>query len=76
MSLDKDKIGGLAYGLEQAVANLVKGVRLLRSAGCLGDFTYNIREHELKGWDGPKVKAWGEGCVLIDQAMKVLGERE
>lgn len=63
-----------AAPIQLAVADLIKGVRLLRFAASLGDFVYNIREHELQGWDGPKVKAWGEGCRLIDLAMKVLGE--
>ena len=39
----------------------------------LGDFAYNIREHELKGWDGPRVKNWGEGARLAEEVARELG---
>lgn len=50
--------------------DLLKGARLLTSAASLGDFIYTIRERELQGWDGPKVKAWSDGCQLIESALK------
>ena len=36
------------------------------------DFIYNIRERELKGWDGPRVKAWGEACQVITQYVQTI----
>ena len=57
----------------RAVKVLIEGVQLLQDSASLGDFIYDIREREGLGWDGPKTKSWGMGCVLIKQAMKVLG---
>ncbi len=35
----------------------------------LGDFIYNIRDQELKGWDGPRVKNWSEAVIKIEAAI-------
>lgn len=36
----------------------------------VGDFIYHIRESECKGWDGPRVIAWGEAATTIDRLRK------
>ena len=40
----------------------------------LGDFVYNIRENECKGWDGPKVILWGNACDRAHKLLKKLEE--
>lgn len=50
-------------------------VALLRAVAALhkehvGDFTYTIRDRELEGWDGPRVKAWSDACATIDRMVK------
>lgn len=32
-----------------------------------GDQTYDVRERECEGWEGPKVKLWSDGCRTIDE---------
>ena len=34
------------------------------------DWVYDIREREGKGWDGPRVIAYGEACSAIENYMK------
>lgn len=33
----------------------------------IGDFVYQIRDRELKGWDGPRVAAWSEACRMVEK---------
>lgn len=33
----------------------------------IGDKVYDIREREGKGWDGPRVTAWGEASVTLSR---------
>jgi hypothetical protein len=41
----------------------------------LGDLVYQIRERELKGWDGPAVTAWSDAVTAAKAAIKkVKGE--
>lgn len=51
----------------------LEALRLLQSAHNIGDFVYEIRSNELKGWDGPRVSAWGHGSVLAGEALKEAG---
>ena len=32
---------------------------------CIEDYIYSVREDEGKGWDGPRVVAYGEACAAI-----------
>lgn len=62
--------------LPMAAVDLMRGVRLLMVAKpCLGDFVYQIRDSEMQGWEGHRVRAWGEGCGLIHDAMRRLDDR-
>ncbi len=36
-------------------------------AESIGDRVYDIRERECLGWDGPRVKAWGEASVTLSR---------
>lgn len=36
----------------------------------LGDLVYTVRDRELKGWDGPDVKAWSDAVVAAEKWMK------
>lgn len=40
-----------------------------------GDATYDIRERECKGWEGPKVKIWSGGCKVIDEMFAKYKDR-
>ena len=31
----------------------------------IGDYVYDVRERELMGWEGPKVKAWSHACEVV-----------
>ena len=33
----------------------------------IGDFTYTIRDRELKGWNGPRVTAWSDAVQVIEK---------
>lgn len=48
-------------------------LRTLYGIRDLGDFIYDVREREGKGWDGPKVQAWGEACEAADRIVKEAG---
>lgn len=37
-----------------------------------GDFVYEVRNRELLGWEGPRVRSWGEGCNRLDEALALL----
>jgi hypothetical protein len=41
----------------------------------IGDFIYTIREHELKGWKGPRVVAYGQSCAMIGPLIEAIDER-
>lgn len=36
----------------------------------LGDWVYDIRERELRGWDGPRVKSWSAAVQRIKPALE------
>lgn len=40
----------------------------------IGDFTYAVREREVLGWDGPRVKAWSDASAVIARYAELLGE--
>jgi hypothetical protein len=75
--------GDTAFGLRAApedftieVVDVTKGeeavaiLNQLQSAANLGDFVYDVRDREGKGWDGPRVVAWGNAS---ERALKLLG---
>ncbi len=33
----------------------------------LGDFIYNVRDREGQGWDGPRMKNWGQACMKVKE---------
>ena len=41
----------------------------------LDDYSYDIREREGLGWDGPKITAWGAACARAEQLIKPLLSR-
>lgn len=36
----------------------------------LGDLIYDVRERELKGWEGESVKAWSDAVKKVEAAIK------
>lgn len=65
-------------------ANFIKHCQLHKAAGEmyaalvmlfkeeLGDFIYEIRDNELKGWEGPRVMNWGKAVTKAKAAMAVV----
>jgi hypothetical protein len=45
-------------------SELAKALGVLMSEN-IGDMTYQVRERELKGWEGPRVVRFGEACTVI-----------
>ena len=58
-------------GLIAAAPDLLAAMKALTSNQHLnlGDLAYTIRDRELKGWDGPAVKAWSEAVQLAAAAI-------
>ena len=48
---------------------VMKAVRRLLEVHHLGDFIYEIRDHEGLGWDGPKVTSFNRDILLLQQAV-------
>lgn len=60
---------------DRAVAGelALQALEKLAGATPLGDYVYDIREDEGLGWDGPRVKAWSDGCALATRALALAG---
>jgi hypothetical protein len=63
--------GGESEGAVDVLKRIITSYGALRTAARtlvaqnVGDFVYQIRERETEGWEGPKVKAWGEACETL-----------
>lgn len=57
----------------EAGEKAIEALKLLNRGATIGDFVYQIRDSELKGWDGPRVKAWSDGAVLAAEVLKAVG---
>jgi hypothetical protein len=55
---------------------LARAIRTVNAIRNLGDQVYGVRERELKGWDGPQVKAYGAAVAEIERCLKVLSTEE
>lgn len=44
-------------------------LRTLNGIRKLGDYTYDIREREGLGWDGPQTKAWSDACAKAERLL-------
>lgn len=65
--------GPIAPTREIAGELALQALTKLVSATPLGDGVYNVRENEGKGWDGPRVTAYSQGCGLIREALITAG---
>ncbi len=45
---------------------LAYALRVLLDEG-LGENVYHVRDDELKGWEGPRVVAYGNACTVAEQ---------
>lgn len=54
--------------------DLLGALKILDEEG-LGDWIYDIRERELRGWDGPRVKAFGKACGTIKKYLRETNNR-
>jgi hypothetical protein len=68
-ALNTDKLRQMGTA-EQALAIL----RDLDKAMCLGDLCYLVRDREGQGWDGPRVKLWGDACERMRKLFKANPE--
>jgi len=66
-----DVIGSLIAGHDA----LLEALTLLCQES-LEDWIYDIREREGLGWNGPRVKAWGQACVKARVTLKSAEERQ
>lgn len=51
---------------------VVDSIKVIDSIHDLGDATYDVRERELKGWEGPKVKKYSKAVSDLRKALKDL----
>lgn len=42
----------------------------------VGDFVYQVRERELEGWEGERVKAWSDACQVLRKYHKMAHEEK
>ncbi len=48
--------------------DLLRALQILEKEG-IEDFLYEIRARELKGWEGKRVKAWSDACMVIKKYL-------
>lgn len=51
---------------QEDAAALLAATRVLLKES-LGDFIYDVRSHEALGWEGPRVVAWSNACVVLER---------
>lgn len=49
---------------------LNEAIEILIKKEYIGDFIYNVRENEGKGWDGPRVTAYSEAVATLERHLK------
>ena len=52
--------------------DVIDAVATLNGIRHLGDFVYDIRDREGKGWDGEQVQAWGRATSTLDTIVAQL----
>lgn len=72
VGMDVDGHSATEVSREDAFALLAAARELDRQS--IGDFVYNIRDCELKGWEGPRVTAWGEASATLARIVKKYPE--
>ena len=45
--------------------DLLDALMTLHAEGVLSDHIYHVKDSEGDGWDGPRVKAFGDACNVI-----------
>lgn len=55
--------------LEAALKVVEAAITLDRIAN-FGDGIYDVRDRELKGWEGPKVVEYGRACTVFSEGIK------
>jgi hypothetical protein len=76
MLRDADGDSGANGGCIAAADEAEKELEAIRKAcealanNSIGDYVYDVRDRELKGWDGPRVTAWGSASQLITTIAK------
>lgn len=51
---------------------VLEALKVLFVDETIEDYVYNVKEHELQGWTGPRVMAFGEACDTLKRVMKEL----
>ena len=49
---------------------LFEAIVVLVEEEYIGDFIYQIRDRELKGWDGPRVTAFNDAVERLEKYLK------
>lgn len=53
---------------------IVSALETIATVVDLGDYVYDVREREGRGWKGPKVKTYGAAVEALTAAMKRIKE--
>ena len=54
---------------EEERKELLEACRFLVDDISIEDFIYRVRETELKGWEGPKVKGFSKAVMVLKRAV-------
>lgn len=58
---------------EERLAELQSVIVVINELNNLSDMIYDVRDRELKGWEGPKTKAYGEAISKLRALLKEGG---
>ena len=59
--------------VEERLRELESCIVVINELHSLSDAIYDVRERELQGWKGPKVKAYGEALNKLQELLKEGG---
>jgi hypothetical protein len=59
------KITSMPGSASTIPADLMEALMVLHAEGVLSDHIYHVRDSEGDGWNGPRVKAFGDACNII-----------
>ena len=53
-------------------AEVLKALKVLFVDETIEDYVYDVKERELRGWEGLRVMAFGDACETLKRVMKEL----
>jgi hypothetical protein len=61
-----------AKRISEQATSVLEALMVIREIISFEDLVYDVRERELKGWDGPKVVAYSDACMKMNKAMEAI----